>query len=140
MSHSVVVTNQPDSQARALIGDGLDAYNVARTGIVDNTPLDVLVLEDGVVIGGLVGRTSLGVLFVDYFHLPESLRGKGFGSRILAAAETEAIGRSCVTAFLFTMEIHSPSFYTKRGYVPFGRIDCNPPGNARIFMKKELRP
>jgi GNAT superfamily N-acetyltransferase len=139
---SFVLRDAPDKEARAVITEQLDQYNVDYTGVADNTALDVLIFDDATkeVIGGLVGRTSLGVLFVDYFFVPDSLRGKGHGGRALAMAEAEAVRRGCSKAVLFTMAIQAPSFYEKHGYETFGRVDCDPPGNARIFMKKDLRP
>jgi len=137
---SLVLTGLPNQEARASIGQMLDEYNIERTGVPDEKALDVLVIDEKTqkAIGGLVGRTSLGVFFVNYFCLPAYLRGNGLGADILAMAEAEAVRRGCSTAVLFTMVIQAPSFYEKYGYETFGRIDCNPPGNARIFMKKKL--
>jgi GNAT superfamily N-acetyltransferase len=136
---SLSLASTPDPAARSVIGDGLDGYNVEQTGIADQQALDVLVADGGRVVGGLVGRTSLGVLFVDYFFLPAALRGRGVGASVLAMAEAEAVRRGCARALLFTMAIQAPAFYERRGYRAFGRIECDPPGNARIFMHKELR-
>jgi len=136
----LALTGAPDPAARAAIGDGLDAYNIQQTGIADARALDVLVTDDaGDVIGGLVGRTSLGLFFVDLFYLPASLRGRGVGAEVLTMAEAEAVRRGCSAAVLYTMAIQAPAFYERRGYAAFGRIECDPPGNARIFMHKELR-
>ncbi|MFF0266372.1 hypothetical protein [Kribbella sp. NPDC004536] len=49
----------------------------------------------GATLGGLTGRTSLGLWFVDLLYLPDELRGTGLGSRILADAEAEARRRGC---------------------------------------------
>jgi hypothetical protein len=38
-------------------------------------------------VGGLTGWTSLGLLFIDLFFLPDNLRGSGLGSRLLRLAE-----------------------------------------------------
>jgi GNAT superfamily N-acetyltransferase len=137
-----LLRDTPDHAARSVIGERLDQFNIDRTGIADQTALDVLIVDPSSeeVIGGLVGRTSLGVLFVDYFFVPDSLRGKGHGTRALAIAEAEALRRGCSEAVLFTMAIQAPGFYEKHGYETFGRVDCDPPGNARIFMRKHLRP
>jgi GNAT superfamily N-acetyltransferase len=138
---SYEVTATVDPNARALIGERLDAFNRQRAGTWDSSPLDVILLDSArAVIGGLVGRTSLGVLFVDYLFVPDTLRGRGCGSHVLELAECEAIRRGCKTAVLFTMAIQAPAFYEKRGYQTFGHIDCAPPGNARVFMQKELQP
>ena len=136
----LALASAPDPAARAAIGDGLDDYNVEQTGIADASALDVLVTDGaGDVIGGLVGRTSLGLFFVDLFYLPASVRRKGVGAEVLAMAEAEAVQRGCSAAVLYTMAIQAPAFYERHGYRAFGRVDCDPPGNARIFMHKELR-
>ncbi|GGY24731.1 GNAT family N-acetyltransferase [Paludibacterium paludis] len=129
-----------DEEARRVINEGLGRYNIAHAGIDDDQPLDVTVTDPqtGRPAGGLTGRTSLGVFFINVFYLPESLRQQGLGSRILGLAEDEARRRGCRTAMLFTMEIQAPDFYRKHGYVEFGRVDCRPDGNARVFLQKTL--
>jgi GNAT superfamily N-acetyltransferase len=138
---SFTLTDVPDAAARAIIDEELDRYNEQQTGCWDKTPLDIIIRDPSRrVIGGLIARTSLEVFFLDYLVIPDSLRGQGHGSRILAMAEKEAIRRGCATAVVFTMAVQAPAFYEKHGYVPFGRVECQPPGNARIFMKKALVP
>lgn len=63
----VSLTNSVNREIRSLISEQLDAYNDQVTGSFDNVPLDVHLIDrkDDQVLGGLVGRTSLGVLFVD---------------------------------------------------------------------------
>ena len=133
------LTDLAEPRARALIVGELDKFNEDRTGVAHSTPLDVLLVDaTDAVVGGIVGRTSLGVLFVDYFYVPASLRGQGLGRRALAAAEDEAVRRGCREALLFTMQIQAPGFYERCGYEIFGRVACDPPGNARVFMRKAL--
>ena len=57
------------------------------------------------VVGGLFGRTSLGLLRVELFFLPENLRRDRLGSHILAMAEEEGRRRGCTRAVLST--VHS---------------------------------
>lgn len=68
--------------ARDLISRKLNEYNDAITGQPDNTALDVYVTDPktGETLGGLVGRTSLGLFFIDLLYLPESLRKDGLGA------------------------------------------------------------
>lgn len=134
------MTDAPEKAARDLIREGLERFNDAMTGIPDEHPLDVHATNamTGEVMGGLVGRTSLGVLFINFFFLPEPLRRKGLGSRMLECAETEARRRGCRRAVLFTITFQAPGFYERHGYHVFGRIDCEPPGHARLFMTKTL--
>jgi hypothetical protein len=59
-----------------VITDGLRGYNEAQAGCADFRPLTILARdhETKKVVGGLLGRTSLGLLRVDTFFLPENLR------------------------------------------------------------------
>jgi GNAT superfamily N-acetyltransferase len=137
---ALIVTDAPDDAAHAAIAGGLNAYNDAATGIADRRPLAVLVKDPATqaVVGGVLGRTSLGLLFMDLVFLPEDLRGGGIGSRMIALAEDEARRRGCVAAVLYTISFQAPDFYAKLGYREFGRVACLPPGTSRVFMTKPL--
>lgn len=126
--------------ARELISRKLDEYNDSITGQPDNRVLDVLVTDKstGDVVGGLVGRTSLGVFFINLVYLPETLRRGGIGSTLLARAESEARARGCKQAVLFTISFQAPAFYAKHGYRVFGEVPCEPQGASRVFMVKAL--
>ncbi|WP_263263498.1 GNAT family N-acetyltransferase [Pseudomonas entomophila] len=122
------------------IGDGLDAFNAQAVGYSDRQPLSVVVRDahTGEVLGGITGRTSLGLAFLDLFYLPEHARGAGLGSQVLDAFETEARRRGCGAAVLYTISFQAPEFYEKKGWVRFGTIACEPQGSSRVFMSKEL--
>ncbi|WP_329742240.1 GNAT family N-acetyltransferase [Dyella sp. A6] len=134
------LTATPPSDAVARIGERLDDFNIEVTGITDRLPLAVLVRarRDGPVLGGLSGRTSLGLLFIDLFYLPPDLRGAGLGRRVLQMAEDEARRRGCRNAVLYTISFQAPDFYQRLGWTVFGRVPCDPPGTSRIFLSKSL--
>lgn len=136
------MTDEISASAEALISSSLDDFNVEMTGTADRRPLAVLVTDPRTqqVVGGLTGRTSLGLLFVDLFYLPPELRGSGLGSEVLRQAETEARVRGCRTAVLYTISFQAPGFYQRNGWRVFGEVPCDPPGTSRLFMTKELRP
>ncbi|MEV7189883.1 GNAT family N-acetyltransferase [Kitasatospora sp. NPDC093102] len=136
----IVLTDTPYRTETAAISDALDRFNVGITGIDDRRPLAVLVREPGghQVLGGLSGRTSLGLLFIDLFYLPPELRGRGLGSRILRRAEEEGRARGCKAAVLYTISFQAPEFYQRHGWHRLGEVPCVPSGTSRIFMTKEL--
>jgi GNAT superfamily N-acetyltransferase len=111
------VTDAADDRERAVIADGLAGYNYDKVGYRDYRPLTVLMadLNTGEVIGGLSGRTSFGLLFVERFFVPETRRGDGLGSRIIALAEEEARRRGCTRAALFTLTFSSAGFLSQAG-------------------------
>lgn len=136
----IVVTDAPDAADLATISDGLDQFNVEVSGIADRRPLAVLVQdpETRKTLGGATGRTSLGLLFLDVFFLPEALRGSGIGSQVLQMAEAEGRRRGCRAAVLYTISFQAPEFYKKHGWREFGAIPCDPPGTSRVFLTKDL--
>jgi GNAT superfamily N-acetyltransferase len=136
----LTVTDKPDAHAEKVIGEGLARYNEGKAGVRDSRPLAVVVSDPQTkaILGGLMGRTSLALLFIDLFFLPDGMRGSGLGRRILQLAEDEARRRGCRAAVLYTMNFQAPGFYERHGYRVFGTIDCDPPGSSRVFMTKAL--
>ena len=136
----VIVTDTADARVESIVGEGLRRYNAEQSGIDDSRPLTVVVSdpETNEVLGGITGRTSLGLLFIDLVFLPDQLRGGGLGSRILTLAEDEGRRRGCRAALLYTISFQAPRFYERHGWRVFGEIACDPPGTSRIFMTKTL--
>jgi GNAT superfamily N-acetyltransferase len=136
---TVGLTSTRDPRAEPVITAGLAAFNREKFGRVDTQTLDVLVRDDrGEIVGGLLGRSSLGMFFLDLFYLPEALRNGGMGSRIITQAEDEARKRGCTAAFVYTVTFQAPGFYERHGYQQFGEIPCPPDGATRIFLTKAL--
>jgi len=141
MEPILTVTDAIDPRAQEAISGGLSRFNLEKSGISDRRPLAVLVSdpETKEILGGLTGRTSLGMLSIQVFFLREQLRRGGLGSRILQLAEEEGRRRGCCAAVLTTISFQAPDFYKRHGYQVLGAVDCHPPGTSRIFMTKRLQ-
>jgi GNAT superfamily N-acetyltransferase len=137
----LTLSSAPEPEADRIIGEGLNAYNDAAIGYSDRVPLHVLVTDPdtGAVLGGIAGRTSLGLLFIDLVYLPDTLRGRDIGTRMLAMAEDEARRRGCRAGVLYTISFQAPGFYQRLGWRVFGDIPCDPPGVSRVFLTKDFR-
>lgn len=138
--HQIVVSDVIGPEVAHVLGAGLSAFNDQATGFNDRQALAVTIRdpETHQVLGGMTGRTSLGLLFLDLFYLPESLRGSGLGSRLLQACEDEGRRRGCRSAVLYTLSFQAPGFYEKHGWQRFGEVPCLPEGTSRVFMSKVL--
>lgn len=138
--HFFEASDQPSADAELVLGDALAVFNEAATGYNDRRPLTVLIKDPatGQILGGINGKTTLGMAFLDLFHLPESLRGSGLGSQLLHAFEDEARRRGCANAVLYTLSFQAPGFYEKHGWVRFGEVPCEPQGSSRFFLSKQL--
>ncbi|AZC56599.1 GNAT family N-acetyltransferase [Pseudomonas chlororaphis] len=139
-SPTIVISDTLDSSFETLLGNGLATFNEQMTGYNDRQPLAVELKdpETGQVLGGISGRTSLGLLFIDLFYLPDNLRGSGLGAQLLRACEDEGRRRGCRSAVLYTLSFQAPSFYEKHGWQRFGEVACDPEGSSRVFMSKAL--
>jgi N-acetylglutamate synthase-like GNAT family acetyltransferase len=139
MNETIVVTDAPEADDVAVISQGLDAYNEEQGGINDRKLLAVLVKDaDGKTVGGISGRSSRGLLLLEFVYLPKILRGGGMGSRLLAMAEEQGRKHGCKHAFLVTFSFQAPGFYKKHGWRVFGETPCDPPGTTQFIMTKEL--
>lgn len=136
----IIVTDAADDESVQVIGKGLNHFNDQHVGYGDRQPLAVLVRDpqSGDVVGSASGRTSLGLLFLDLFHLPETLRGMGIGTEVLRRFEEEGRRRGCRSAVVYTISFQAPHFYERNGWVRFGEVPCDPPGTSRIFLSKTL--
>ncbi|WP_413541527.1 GNAT family N-acetyltransferase [Janthinobacterium sp. FT14W] len=141
LPYTMCVSDMIDAEVEQTILGGLNAYNDAITGYQDRQVLSVVVRDRDSqrVLGGAMGRTSLGLLFLDLFYLPAALRGRGLGSRILEQFEEEGRRRGCASAVLYTISFQAPEFYERRGWRRFGEIACSPEGTSRVFMSKTLQ-
>jgi GNAT superfamily N-acetyltransferase len=135
-----MITDQPADACRQAVQHGLAEYNEWKVGYIDARPLAALLQdpETGETLGGMVGRTSYGVLFIDLVWLPATVRGQNIGRDLLRMMEREGARRGCRSGFLYTLTHQAPGFYERHGWTEFGRISCDPPGTARVFMTKTL--
>jgi ribosomal protein S18 acetylase RimI-like enzyme len=93
---------------------------------------------NGNVIGGILGGTYWGWLYVDILWVHEHHRGKGIGTKLLSEAEAEAIRRGCHHVHLDTMSWQAPDFYKKYGYEVIGVLPDIRSGNQKYLLIKAL--
>ena len=55
-------------------------------------------------------------MYVDQLWVDESLRGKGYGTRLMQAAEELGKKKKCISAAVNTMSWEALDFYKKLGY------------------------
>lgn len=136
---SITLTDTPAQEVWQQVWDGLAAYNLQFAPPDGNQPLAIFVRDtDGNLVGGFLGNTYWGWLYINILWLDEPVRHRGLGQQLLTMAEAEAVRRGCRHAHLDTLGFQARGFYEKNGYMLFGVLDDLPPGHARYFMKKEL--
>ncbi|MGV7223547.1 MAG: GNAT family N-acetyltransferase [Nitrospinales bacterium] len=76
----------------------------------------------------------MGWLYIDVLWVEERYRSKGLGTRLINAAEDEAISRKCCAAYLYTYSYQNPKFYERLGYHIFGQLNNFPDQHTKYFM------
>jgi GNAT superfamily N-acetyltransferase len=138
MNFTIRAVEDDGESTRKILFESLVAFNDAKTGGNDYSPLALAIDDDrGNVVGGLSGYTVYGWLFVELLFLPESLRGQGVGTQLMQRAEAEAVARGCHSVWLDTFEFQARGFYERLGYTCFGELKNYPVG-PRFFMSKQL--
>jgi len=138
----IVTIENPGQDDFAAIAGPLDAFNTSRAGPDGYATLAILLKDSatGAAIGGLWGESFYDWMFVKLFFVPETLRGSGMGSRIMAEAERIALARGCTGLWLDTFEFQARGFYEKLGFAVFGTLGDHPRGMNRYFLQKRLKP
>lgn len=121
------------------IREALTQFNHERAGEDGHTPLNIVEYdENGNTIGGILGGTYWGWMYVDVLWVHESHRHKGIGSKLLRKAEKEAVCRGCHHIHLDTMSWQAPEFYKKRGYEVIAVLPDIPKGHQKYLLMKAL--
>jgi RimJ/RimL family protein N-acetyltransferase len=127
------------SEDATFIRESLALYNVAVTGDSYYSPLAIF-LRDGreAILGGVLGDIWGGWLDLSFLWVAEPVRGHGYGTRLLEAAEQEARAQGCHGVFLTTFSFQARPFYERSGYEVVADIPDYPRGHSYHVLKKTL--
>lgn len=134
------ISTSPSKDDIAVLRLGLSEYNVAQVPelmTLSDREFLVFIREEGKIVAGAVCEFDWGWLYFDAVWTDESVRGKGYGKRIMNAAESYAAWQGVNRAYLMTTSFQARPFYEKLGYDCFGSLEDFPPGHTFYYMKKE---
>ena len=135
----LVITTGLDAGEEAEAEEALYAFNVARSGVADGGRVAYALRDgDGAILGLVSGWTWGGCLDIRLLWVHEAWRGRGWGTRLLRAAEDLAIARGCTQALLDTHSFQAPRFYQRLGYVIDATLDDYPVGQRKHDLRKHL--
>jgi len=136
------VALDPSQEEVEAIERGLHAFNLAHLGedvIYDYHPVAVVARDaQDQIVGGIHGELCWDWLYIKSAWVAESQRGRGVGTRLLAALEEAALDRGFSRAHLETTDFQALAFYLKNGYQVFGRLPGKPAGHTWYYLKKDL--
>jgi len=138
MSAVTLNSAEPTPDDMQCLEDRIYEFNSSVTGIGDGELLAFFVREGDRIVAGICGNTWGGTCELRQFWVEESLRNRGFGTKLFQAAEQEARRRGCGQIILMTFSFQAPGFYRKHGFEVLATIDDHPRGYQNILMRKRL--
>ena len=93
--------------------------------------------DSGPIMGGVVATKNHECMAVDFLWVDASIRGKGYGTRLLSLVEAAARDEDCVVIWLSTFGFQAPEFYVKLGYELFGVLEKCVNGYTQYFFRKD---
>jgi len=94
--------------------------------------------DAGEIVGGITGKIYWCHLHIDYLWVEDSLRGKGYGEKLLLQMEKTAIKNNCRLILLDTFSFQAPNFYHKLGFKVVGLVENHPKGFKQYYLEKKL--
>lgn len=136
---SISVLDEGGSDTAAALIELLKDHNQEFIGRAPYSTFQLAAHDaEGQLVGGLLGEWRSYWLHVDILVVRPTLRGKGLGSALMAAAEAAARDKAYRGLFLDTFDFQAPAFYEKLGFTRFGVIRDYTHGYDRHFYEKRL--
>ncbi|MBS1495534.1 MAG: GNAT family N-acetyltransferase [Bacteroidetes bacterium] len=89
-------------------------------------------------IAGIAGWTWASACEITHLWVSKAERNKGFGKKLLQAAEDIAIKNGCVKIIIKSYSFQAPSFYENYGYKTECIIADFPKGNQYHILTKDI--
>jgi len=90
------------------------------------------------VVGGVIANVFGGWVYISLLWIEESLRNRGYGTRLVNLVETEATELGCQYAHVDTYSFEAKPFYERLDYKLFATLEDYPKGYSKYFLKKRL--
>lgn len=140
MEYKISHTANPTNEEIQILNDGIMEYAKQKKGMKQLEFFAFFIRdEEGKIVGGCAGDNMYGGLFVGQLWVSEALRGKGYGTKLMAAAEKLARDSDCIHMAVNTMDWEALEFYKKLGfYVEFERRGFDK-DSIFYYLKKDLK-
>jgi GNAT superfamily N-acetyltransferase len=110
----------------------------AAMGLGDEVDLAIFVRRAGAIVAGISGWTWGDCCELQSLWVHPTLRGNGLATRLLVAAEVEAVARGCSQTVHFTYDFQARQLYERNGYELVGRVEGFPSGTDALWFHKRL--
>jgi ribosomal protein S18 acetylase RimI-like enzyme len=135
----LTLEENPSQQDIQILVDGISAHAKQIRGLEPIQSHAIWIRDqDNMIHGGCSFCNFYGCLYIDNLWVEESLRGKGYGTKLMMSAEKFGKEHGCHFATVNTMDWEALDFYKKLGFqVEFARRGFLKE-SVFYFLRKEL--
>jgi ribosomal protein S18 acetylase RimI-like enzyme len=138
--YKVIVDHNPSQSDNEVVKEGLIKSYEAQFGERDKEFSIFLKNDSEKVLGGMQAMFDSEAIYIETFWIEENFRKQGYGKKLLAAAEKEAIEHGCRFSLVDTWDFQAEEFYLKNGYEKIGELKNYWHGHSKLFFRKKLNP
>jgi ribosomal protein S18 acetylase RimI-like enzyme len=139
MTYTISYTSEPKHDDVKVLYDGLKTHMIAQRDLKPISFFGYFIKDDnGNIVGGCNGCFLYGYLVVDTLWVAESLRGHGYGTKLMQEAERLGVKEECRYIAVNTMDWEALDFYKMLGfYIEFERKGFDK-DSIFYYLRKEL--
>lgn len=135
----IITTSTPTTEELQFLEDRLYEFNSAQTGQDDGKLFSIFIRnEQQEIVAGLSGWTWAHACEIKSLWVASSLRGQGYGRKLLESAEQEALVRDCKVILIVSYSFQAPEFYQTCGYELVWQLNDFPPGHKNCYLVKRI--
>lgn len=139
MKYTISYESEPRHEDIQILYDGLKDHMIAKRDLKPISFFGYFIKDDNdKIVGGCNGCFIYGCLVVDTLWVAESLRGQGYGTKLMQMAERIGMDNECRFVTVNTMDWEALDFYKKLGFtVEFERKGFDK-SSIFYFLRKDL--
>lgn len=137
--YKIVVDYAPSEADNAVVREGIVAFNESIIGEREKEFSIFLKNDLGHVFGGIQAFLGIESIYIDTLWVEKSLQKQGYGTKLIYAAEQEAVNNRCIFSLVDTWDFQAEEFYLKNGYERIGELKNYWHGHSKIFLRKDLK-
>lgn len=136
--YQIIVSHSPLPEDIQIIRNGMVASVEHKLG--ENAKFFSIFLKDnqGDIQGGIIAWLFCESVYIDIIWIQENLHNQDYGTKLLTAAEEEAIKLGYKYSTLDTFSFQAEGFYLKNGYQRMGEIKNYMANHSKISLRKKL--
>ena len=138
-----IISEDSTEESQTVVRKGLGSnFNKHVSSLMKKYPHTgfklVIKNDDGQVIGGVNGYTTMGTMFVQGLWVAEKYRGQGYGKDLLIHAEQLAMEKGCIAGQTACFSFQNLDFMRKQGYDTYGISDGYPNDVNEFYLMKKF--